>query len=91
MEVDEETLGFAAALVHQAALQTVEATADDAYLFAVDSRGDLIVAEVFDIVGLLDGSPEPLEVFVTHTQGLVLFAASHIAVLQQWESVDDGV
>ena len=91
LEVDEETLGFAAALVHQAALQTVEATADDAYLFAVKPGGDFVVAVVFYVFGAFHCVPEGFKVRVTHTHGLKLLAAAHVAVLQQSNLADDGV
>ena len=90
-EVDEEAFELAAFLAHQTALEAIETTTDNAYLLAINPRGDLLVAVVFHIVGLFYGFPEPLKILGSHTHCLKLLAATYIAVLQQIYLTDNGI
>ena len=91
LKVDEETLELAAFLGHQATLEAVETTTDDADTTTIDFRTYLIEAVVFHVVGRVDGIPKLLKVLVPHTHGFILLAATHIAVLQQWHLTDDRI
>ena len=92
LKVDEEMLELAAFLGHQATLEAVETTTDDADTTTIDFRTYLIEAVVFHIVvGRVDGIPELLKVLVPHTHGFILLAATHIAVLQQWHITYDRI
>ena len=92
LKVDEETLELAAFLGHQATLEAVETTTNDADTTTLDFRTYLIEAVVFSVVvGRVDGIPELLKVLVPHTHGFILLAATHIAVLQQWHLTDDRI
>ena len=90
-EVNKETFELAAALAHQTTFETVETTTDDAYLFAIELGRDLLITVVFHIVNLFDGFPELLKILSPHAHRLELLATTHIAVLQQFYVVDDGV
>ena len=90
-QVNKKTFELATFLAHQTTLAAVETATDNAYLLAIDSGRDLLIAVVFHIVAMFDGIPELLKILSSHAHRLKLLATTHIAILQQFNLADDGV
>ena len=90
-QIDEDALGLAAALAHQATFQAVETTADDADALAVKPGGDLLETEVLGVVATKDGLDEGAHGLGTYRHGLVLLASTDVTVLQQLNLIDHRV
>ena len=89
-QVDYQALHLAASLAHQATGKAVEAATDNADFLAVKLRGNFIKSIVLHHLGLLHSLDEALHGIMSHGQGFILLATSHIAKLQAIDLLYNG-
>jgi hypothetical protein len=91
LELYDEAAFLAAAFAEKASLESVEGTAEDADVVAVEGLGDLVGGVVDEVLVAVDDAHELLHLFGAYGHGMEAGVAASEPVLEGGDEVDDGV